>query len=98
MRRFISFAAVMLVCAAAYAQHCSVSAETKQEPVKGKTVQVDRDDDGAIDGVDLYDDDGRVVRRGYDHNRDGVMDSWQSYDPNTGLPNVVESDTRGELR
>ena len=63
-----------------------------------KTVMVDRNDDGNVDGVDEYDEQGRMARRGFDDNGDRVMDRWQSYDPDTGLPNVVESDTMGELR
>ena len=58
---------------------------------------VDRDGDGVSDGVDVYGDSGRIIRRGYDTNGDGVMERWQSYDQNTGLPNVVGSDTAGEL-
>jgi len=33
-----------------------------------------------------------VVKRGYDSNGDMKVDRWETYDQNTGMPIVVESD------
>lgn len=65
---------------------------------KVKEVKVDRNKDGKIDGVDIYDEEGRVTRRGYDTDNNGTFDRWQSYDPNTNMPTVVDSDRYGQLR
>ena len=56
-------------------------------------VKVDRNNDGKIDGVDFYDDSGKVIKRGYDSDGDMKVDTWQTYDGNTGLPVVVKSDS-----
>lgn len=63
-----------------------------------KEVMVDRDKDGKTDGVDIYDDSERVVKRGYDTNRDMNVDRWETYDQNTGMPIVTQSDKAFELR
>lgn len=85
-------AAAIMVCGYGWAEEPAPEAEAV-----AREVSVDRDGDGANDGVDHYDSSDRIVRRGYDENSDGVMDRWESYDQNTGLPNVVASDTAGEL-
>jgi len=77
---FLVFAGI---CIAAESQHLS----TKQ-----KSVLVDRNNDSKIDGVDIYDETGKVVKRGYDTNGDMKVDNWQAYDGNTGTPIIVESD------
>ena len=41
---------------------------------------------------DIYDESGKVVKRGYDSDGDMKVDKWQTYDGNTGTPIVVESD------
>jgi hypothetical protein len=87
-----------IIVAAALLLFCGSAWPTETRGVTERTVEIDRDGDGEMDGVDVYDEVGKLVRRGYDDNRDHVMDRWQTYDPNTGLPNVVESDTAGELR
>lgn len=63
-----------------------------------KEVDVDRNNDGVMDGKDVYDEGGRLVKRGYDDNGDRVMDRWQTYDQNTGLPNIVPSDAYSDIR
>jgi hypothetical protein len=69
------------ICMAAESQKWSTSQK-----------MVDRNNDGKIDGVDIYDDSGMVVKRGYDTNENMKVDRWETYDENTGLPIVVESD------
>ena len=65
---------------------------------KQKVVLVDRNGDTKIDGVDIYDENGKVVKRGYDTNGDQAIDRWETVDPNSGMPIVTESDKAFELR
>ena len=46
----------------------------------------------------IYDESGKVVKRGYDTNGDMVVDKWETYDQNTGMPVVTQSDGSFELR
>ena len=59
---------------------------------------VDRNNDTKIDGIDVYDENGKVAKRGYDTNNDMVIDKWETYDENTGMPIATESDKAFELR
>ena len=59
---------------------------------KYKEVPVDRNGDLKIDGVDIYDNDDRIVRKGYDDDGDGLNDRYLKIDPNTGMPMVTASD------
>ena len=77
---------------------CSAFAVSQSQKVSTKTVLVDRNNDGKIDGVDIYDESGKVVKRGYDTNGDMTIDRWETTDENTGLPIVTESDKAFELR
>ena len=70
-----------------------IAAESEHLSTKSKNVMVDRNSDGKIDGVDIYDESGKVVKRGYDTDGDMKVDNWQAYDENTGTPIVVQSDT-----
>lgn len=74
-----------------------VLAVPQSQTVSTKQVMVDRNNDGRIDGVDIYDESGKVVKRGYDTNADMKVDKWETYDPNTGMPIVTESDGSYEL-
>ena len=95
MKRLVLAVVVLLfvvsigICIAADSQHLST---------KPKQVLVDRNGDGKIDGVDIYDDSGKVVKRGYDTNGDNFVDRWERYDENTGMPIVTESDKAFELK
>jgi hypothetical protein len=71
------------ICVAAESQHLSTSS---------KHQMVDRNGDGKIDGVDIYDESGKVVERGFDSNENMRVDRWETYDENTGMPIVVASD------
>ena len=70
----------------------------QDQKVSTKQVMVDRNGDGKIDGVDIYDESGKVVKRGYDTNGDGMVEQWETYDQNTGLPVITKSDSAFELR
>ena len=59
---------------------------------KYREVPVDRNGDLKIDGVDIYDNDNRLVRKGYDDDGDGLNDRYLNIDPNTGMPMVTASD------
>ncbi len=87
--------AIIILCAALTV---NASAVPQHEKMSTKEIQVDRNGDTRIDGVDIYDEDGKVVKRGYDTNNDMVIDRWETYDPNTGMPIVTESDKAYELR
>lgn len=95
MKKIAVSVAVMLclvfagICIAANSEHLST---------KPKQVLVDRNGDGKIDGVDIYDDSGKVVKRGYDTKGDGFVDRWETYDENTGTPIVTQSDKAFSLQ
>jgi len=94
--RYIYVAAVTVfaLTAGAWRAECADSGKAAGERI----IRVDRNGDGAVDGVDVYNEENKLIRRGYDTNNDGVMESYQSYNPNTGLPDVVQSDKSMELR
>jgi len=69
-----------------------MAAESEHLSTKSKNMMVDRNNDGKIDGVDIYDESGLVVKRGYDSNENMRVDRWETYDENTGMPIVVASD------
>lgn len=70
----------------------------QSQKLSTKQILVDRNADTRIDGIDVYDANGKVVKRGYDTNSDMVIDKWETYDENTGMPIVTESDKAFELR
>ena len=76
----------------------SVATESQKVSTKQNAKMVDRNNDGKIDGVDIYDESGKVVKMGYDTNNDMVVDEWQTNNDNTGMPNVVASDEAFELK
>jgi hypothetical protein len=82
--------ALLVVSAVLLSAGICMAAESQKYSTSQK--MVDRNNDGKIDGVDIYDESGNVVKRGYDTNGDMRVDSWQTYDENTGTPIVVESD------
>jgi hypothetical protein len=93
--------AVAIFAGSCYAQDAQAPAQgqdqsaPKVEVIKAKKykeVPVDRNGDGKIDGVDYYDDQGRLVRKGYDDNGDGMNDRYLDYDENTGMPMTAASD------
>jgi hypothetical protein len=86
------FAVLLVVLAVLLSVGVCMAAESQKFSTKQKNVTVDRNEDGKIDGVDIYDESGKVVKRGYDSNGDMRVDNWQTYDENTGTPIVVESD------
>jgi hypothetical protein len=90
--------AAALACIFAFGACRAESAQAPAPAAGERIVDVDRNGDGTIDGVDVYNEENKLIRRGYDTNNDGVMESYQSYNPNTGLPDVVESDKSMELR
>jgi hypothetical protein len=59
---------------------------------KYKEVPIDRNGDTKIDGVDIYDNDEKLVRQGYDDDGDGMNDRYLDYDPETGMPMVTATD------
>lgn len=72
-------------------------AENQEQPQvvkarKYKEVPVDRNGDTKIDGVDIYDNDNRLVKQGYDDDGDGMNDRYLDYDPETGMPMVASTD------
>ena len=95
MKRFL-LAVIIMFCTASIG--ICVAAESQHLSTKPKQVMVDRNGDGKIDGVDIYDDSGKVVKRGYDKNADGYVDAWETTDENTGMPIVTQSDKAFELR
>ena len=85
------YAAVVILLCIAFAGSC-IAAESEHLSTKSKNVMVDRNGDNKIDGVDIYDESGKVVKRGYDTDGDSRVDIWETYDQNTGIPIVTQSD------
>jgi len=52
---------------------------------------------GSLRHIDTGEEDDQPADMKYGVNNTQMMPSYDSYDENTGLPNVVESDTAGEL-
>lgn len=86
------FVALLVVSAVFLSVGICMAAESQKLSTSQKQAMVDRNGDGKIDGVDIYDESGKVVKRGYDSDGDMMVDNWEAYDENTGLPIVVESD------
>ena len=85
-------AALLVVLAVILSVGICMAAESQKFSTSRKGATVDRNNDGKIDGVDIYDKNGKVVKRGFDADGDMNVDSWETYDENTGLPIVTESD------
>jgi hypothetical protein len=94
------FTAFIGVCCAQDAQAPAPAARQAPDQPQGqvvkarkyKEVPVDRNGDTRIDGVDIYDNDSRLVKQGYDDDGDGMNDRYLDYDPNTGMPMTTASD------
>lgn len=86
-----AYVVVAVFLCIAFASFC-MAAESEKLSTCQKEIMVDRNGDSKIDGVDIYDDNGKVVKRGYDTNEDMMVDNWETYDENTGMPIVTESD------
>ncbi len=82
--------ALLVVSAVVMSVGICVAAESQKLSTSQK--MVDRNGDSKIDGVDIYDESGKVVKRGYDSNGDMKVERWETYDENTGMSIVVESD------
>lgn len=88
----------MLLACIIFIGTCQAADAQKPAAARQKQVLVDRNNDGKIDGVDIYDDSGKVVKRGYDDNGDNYVDRWETYDRETGMPIVTQSDKSFELK
>ncbi|MDO8535426.1 MAG: hypothetical protein Q7S30_00205 [Candidatus Omnitrophota bacterium] len=89
MKKFVVF---LVLSAVILSAGICMAAESQKLSTSQKQVMVDRNNDGKIDGVDIYDENGKVVKRGYDVDGDMKVDNWETYDDNTGMPIVVKSD------
>ena len=85
-------AVLLILLVAVLSVGICMAAESQRLSTSPKQVMVDRNNDGKIDGVDIYDAKGIEVKRGYDTNGDMKVDRWETYDENTGTPIVVKSD------
>jgi|GEM_PF-5292707 hypothetical protein len=84
--------ALLVISAVILSAGICIAAESEHLSTGRKATMVDRNNDGKIDGVDIYDESGKVVERGYDSNDNMKVDRWETTDENTGLPIVVASD------
>lgn len=96
MKKYV-IAVVLSACVFMSGICVAASSPDQLAPNEKKTI-VDRNNDGKSDGVDIFNQDGRLARRGYDTDGDGYVDMWQATDENTGLPIVTQSDKAFELR
>jgi hypothetical protein len=94
MKRIALSVAVVMLCVVIAGV---VFAVPQSQRISTKTMLADRNNDGKIDGVDVYDQNDKVMQRGYDSNNDMVIDRWEQTDENTGLPIVTPSDGAFEL-
>jgi len=69
-------------------------AESQQEQLKPKKVEVDSNYDGIIDRIEFYDNNGQIVRIESDRTGDGKIDEWVIY--KDGQPSKVEKDTNAD--
>lgn len=96
MKKIVALVVIML-CVAFIGTSFAVP-QNQVVSTKHKVVFADKNGDGKIDTVEIYDESGKVVKRGYDTNNDMVIDKWETYDENSGMPIVTESDEAFELR
>ena len=95
MKRYISI--ITVIALVIMGRACYAKEAAKPDMSKYREVKVDRNNDGKIDGVDVYNEQGKIVKKGYDTNGDMAPDRWETYDTNTGLPDVVKSDSAYNL-
>ena len=69
-------------------------AESQQEQVKPKKVEVDSNYDGVVDRIEFYDNNGQIVKIEFDRTGDGKTDEWVTY--KNGQPSNVERDTNAD--
>jgi hypothetical protein len=93
MRNTVLFVVVVLCVSVA----AVAFAVPQSQRISTKTMLVDRNNDGKIDGIDVYDQNSKVMQRGYDTDNDMVVDRWEPTDEETGMPRVTESDGAFEL-
>ncbi|MDP2929181.1 MAG: hypothetical protein Q8O01_03835 [Candidatus Omnitrophota bacterium] len=89
---------LFVVLAVVFSASISMAAQSQKLSTKQNAKMVDRNNDGKIDGVDVYDESGKVIKMGYDTNNDMVVDKWDATDDNTGMTDVVASDEAFELK
>jgi hypothetical protein len=91
--RFVSLAVVVVLFGCGIFA-CSSGAAQPQQKVMPRRVQVDSDYDGKIDQVEIYDDNGQIIRVESDTTGDGKTDKWVYYD--NGKPVKSEKDTNAD--
>jgi hypothetical protein len=76
-------------------QQAAQKTETaKVSQVKPKEIKVDRNYDGVVDRIEIYDDKGAIIRVESDTNADGKIDEWVYYEG--GAPVKGEKDLNGD--
>lgn len=59
--------------------------------------EADYDDNGVVNSIEIYQA-GKLVRRELDTSNQGKIDTWDTFDPNTGAPLKRERDSTGDGR
>ncbi|AKV02548.1 putative lipoprotein [Labilithrix luteola] len=59
--------------------------------------EADYDDNGVVNSIEIYQG-GKLVRRELDTSNQGKIDTWDTFDPNTGAPLKRERDSNGDGR
>ena len=78
-----------------FASLCAMSfAQTQQQTLAPKKVEIDSDYDGNIDRVEVYNEAGQIDEVELDTTGDGKMDQWIIYE--NGKPLKSERDTNGD--
>ncbi|MBU0548690.1 MAG: hypothetical protein KJ710_02965 [Candidatus Omnitrophica bacterium] len=76
-------------------QQASQKTETaKASQVKPKEIKVDRNYDGVVDRIEIYNAKGVIIRNESDTNSDGKIDEWIYYE--VGVPIKGEKDINGD--
>ncbi|MDP2913766.1 MAG: hypothetical protein Q8N91_07190 [Candidatus Omnitrophota bacterium] len=84
---------IFILCATSF---CGAEKKQKIEKPAAETA-IEKDDSAKLKHIDTGEDDGQVHEAEYGVNKPELMPPGQSYDENTGLPNIVESDAGGEI-
>lgn len=89
---------VFLMCAFVYLfSSCACEAKEVKGNTKAEDVAIKEGPSRNEKQIDTGSEEGDVLEETSETNTGVAMPPYESYDPNTGLPNVVESDTTGEL-
>lgn len=90
MKRYISLVAIVALLLIAGA--CCAEDTWKPSSCEGDEVKTEMSKEGKVISRD------KSSKREFEGSPEGAQGRWDAYDPNSGMPNVVPSDSAYELR